>query len=160
MLQGVISIQEQLLQFQALVTQNHINKNLVQKSLFFFESGSNDIFSYFLFFGTSTRDPDSYVQQMLVEVSKFMDQIYNFGARRIAMFSLGPVGCAPARVFLPGAPTNRCYEKLNTMVKKYNKGLENLVKVIPKKYPEAIGVYGAVYKIFQQFRANPKSYGI
>lgn len=156
--QGVISLQEQLQQFQTLVEQNHIDKTLVQKSFFFFESGSNDIFNYFLPFDPPTLDPDAYVQAMLTQVTKFMDQIYNHGARRIAVFSLGPVGCVPARALLPGAPIDRCFGKMNLMVKKYNKGLQSLVNDMPIKYPRVVGVYGAIYDIVQRFRAIPTHY--
>ncbi|ESR61552.1 hypothetical protein CICLE_v10018082mg [Citrus x clementina] len=156
---GVIPIQDQLQQFQALVKQSQIDKNLVQQSLFFFESGSNDIFNYFLQFDTPALDPDAYVQAMLAEVAKLIDQLYNLGARRIAVFSLGSVGCVPARALLPGAPVDRCYGKMNVMVKNYNKGLESLVQNVPTKYPGAVAVFGGVYNLVQRLRANPTRYG-
>lgn len=153
------STQQQLQQFQTLVQQNLIDKKLVQKSIFLLESGSNDIFNYFFSYGTPTVDPDAYVQAMLTEVANLINQIYRLGARRIAVFSLGPVGCVPARVLLPDAPTNKCFGKINLMVKTYNQGLENLVKDMPIKYPGAVGVYSAVYDIVQQYRAIPTLYG-
>lgn len=152
-------IQDQLQQFKTLVQQNLINNKLIQNSLFFFESGSNDIFSYFYPFGGPTLTPDAYVQSMLSEVTNFIDQISKLGARRIGLFSLGPVGCVPARTLLPGAPVTKCYGKMNKMVKNYNMGLENLGKSIPIKYPGSFAVYGAVYKTVQTFRTNPKRYG-
>ncbi|EXB65605.1 GDSL esterase/lipase 6 [Morus notabilis] len=155
---GITPIQVQVQQFKTLVEQNHIAQTLVKKSIFFLESGSNDVFNYFLPFDTPTLSPDTYVQAMLVEVGRFVDEIYKLGGRRIAVFSLGPVGCVPARALL-GAPTNRCFGKMNKMVKHYNKGLESLVKDIPVKYPGMVGVYGAVYDVVQRFRAIPTRYG-
>lgn len=157
-IQGVTSLQEQLQQFQTLVEQNHFDKNLIQNSIFFFESGSNDIFDYFLPFNPPTPDPDAYAQAMLTQVTKFLDQIYKLGARRISVFSLGPVGCVPGRALLPGAPIDRCYGKMSAMVKKYNKGLESLVNQMPINYPDVLTVYGAVYDIVHQFRATPTRY--
>ncbi|KAK4484183.1 hypothetical protein RD792_011405 [Penstemon davidsonii] len=157
---GVTPIQDQLQQFRTLVEQNHIDKNIIEKSLFLFESGSNDIFNYFIPFETPTLTPDDYVQSMLIEVTNFLDIIYKFGARKISVFALGPVGCVPARALLrPSAPVTKCYGKMNKMVKNYNMGLENLVKGIPIKYHGAVGVYGAVYETIQTFRVNPKRYG-
>ncbi|XP_049391747.1 GDSL esterase/lipase 6-like [Solanum stenotomum] len=156
---GVTPIQDQIQQFKTLVQQNHITKKQIQQSLFFFESGSNDIFSYFYPFDAPTLTPDAYVQAMLAQVTNFVDQICKLGARRIALFSLGPVGCVPARTLLPGAPIDKCYGKMNKMVKNYNMGLESLVKIIPTKYPGSFAVYGDVYKIIQIFKANPKRYG-
>lgn len=152
-------IQKQLEQFQTLVEQNHIDKILIQKSLFFFESGSNDVFNYFLPSNTPTLESVPYVQAMLTEVASLIDQLCKLGARRIAVFSLGPVGCIPARAILPGAPTDSCFGKMDDMVIKYNKGLENLVNDIPVKYPGAMGVFGSVYNIVQQFRQIPSRYG-
>ena len=151
-------MQDQLQQFRTLVEQNLIDKSLVQKSFFFFEAGSNDIFNYFVPSNPPKPDPHAYVQAMLVEVETFVDQIYKLGARKIALFSLGPVGCVPARALLPDAPNDRCYGKMNVMVKEYNHGLESLVKHMHIKYPHAIGVYGAIYNIVQKFRAIPAHY--
>ncbi|GLT35043.1 hypothetical protein SLA2020_095270 [Shorea laevis] len=155
----VTPIQEQLQQFQALVEQKHVDKNLIQKSLFFFESGSNDIYNYFLPFDTPTLDPNAYVQAMLTEVGSVIDRVYKLGARQIAVFSLGPIGCVPARALIPGAPIERCFGRMNVMVKKYNKGLESLVNDVPVRYPGAIGVYGAVYDAVQHFLQTPARYG-
>lgn len=152
-------IQVQLQQFKALVDQNHIDKKLVQESLIFFESGSNDIFGYFYPFNSPTLTPDAYVQSMLAEVSIFVDTVYKLGARKIAIFGLGPVGCVPARAQLPGAPITKCYGKMNKMIKNYNMGLETMSKALPATHPSTISVYGAIYKTFQVFRADPKRYG-
>ncbi|KAL6566358.1 GDSL esterase/lipase 6 [Orobanche gracilis] len=156
---GVTSLQVQLQQFRTLVEQNHIDKNLVKQSLFFLESGSNDIFSYFFPFGVPTLTPEAHVQSMLTQVGNFIDGIYGLGARRVALFALGPVGCVPARALLPGAPVTKCYGRMNKMVKAYNAGLENFVRNLHGRYPGAAGVFGAVYKTVQIFRADPKRYG-
>ncbi|KAK3040760.1 hypothetical protein RJ639_029282 [Escallonia herrerae] len=152
----VIPLQEQLQQFKTLVDQSRIDIKLAQQSLFFLESGSNDIFNYFLPFDTPKLSPDAYVQAMLVEAGLFVDQIYKLGARHIAIFSLGPVGCVPARTLLPDASVDRCFGKMNRMVKSFNEGLESLALDILKMYPGAIGVYGSVYNVVQLFRAMPK----
>lgn len=150
-------IQEQLQQFQTLTQQNQTDMKLLQQSLFLFESGSNDLFNYFLL--SLPNDSDAYVQAMLTEVRNFLDQIYKLGARRIALFGLGPVGCVPARVLLPNPPIDHCHDELNQMVRTYNLGLESMIKDLPMTYPGAVGVYGAVYDIIQLFRAIPNHYG-
>lgn len=146
-------IQVQLQQFKALVEQNYIDKKLIQESLIFFESGSNDIFSYFYPFNPPTLTPDAYVQSMLAEVANFVDTVYKLGPRKFAIFGLGPVGCVPARAQLPGAPVSRCYGKMNKMIKDYNMGLEIMAKALPTTHSYAISVYGAIYKTFQVLNA-------
>ncbi|XP_010528752.1 PREDICTED: GDSL esterase/lipase 6 [Tarenaya hassleriana] len=157
---GVIPIQTQLQQFQTLVDQNQVEKSLIQESLFFFESGSNDIYDYFLPFDTPALSPDAYVDAMLVQATKAIDQICQLGGRRIAVFSLGPVGCVPARALLPGAPIDKCFGKMNYMVKKYNKGLEDMVKNLTTRYKGVTAVFGAVYGITQRLRTFPARYGL
>lgn len=152
-------IQTQLQQFQTLVEQNQIEKSIIQESLFLLESGSNDIFNHFLPFETPTLSPDDLVEAMLNQVNKTIDQIYKLGARRIAFFSLGPVGCVPARALLPNAPIDKCFGKMNVMAKKFNRVLEDIVNIIPTKYPGAIAVFGAVYGITHRFQTSPARYG-
>ncbi|KAK6931584.1 GDSL lipase/esterase [Dillenia turbinata] len=154
----VTPIQDQLKQFQELVLKNQIDKTTIPKSLFLFESGSNDIFNYLLALQPPELNPTEFVQAMIAQVGIFVDQIHKLGARRIAIFSLGPVGCIPARMLLPEGRTDRCLGKMNRMIKDYNLGLETLVNDIPKKYPGAFAVYGAVYNIVQNFRAYPDRY--
>ncbi|CAA0839839.1 GDSL esterase/lipase 6 [Striga hermonthica] len=158
---GVIPIQVQLQQFKTLVEQNRIDKKLVRDSLFFIQSGNNDLFGYFIInpFDPPTLTPNAYVQSMVAQVEDFVDTIYKLGARRISLFGLGPVGCIPARALLPGAPVRKCYGKMNRMVKVFNTGLENIVTSFPVKYSGAIGVFGATYEIFHILQTNPKHYG-
>ncbi|CAN0871413.1 GDSL esterase/lipase 6 [Linum grandiflorum] len=156
---GVIPIQQQLQQFKTLIEHHQFQNPQIAQSIFLLESGSNDIFNYFLPFDTPTLKPDAYIKSMLSEVSTFVSQIYKLGARRIAVFSLGPVGCVPARVLLPDSPVDECDERINSMVRNYNSGLEALVKGIPLKFPGAVAVFGDVYGIVQRFRALPSRYG-
>ncbi|KAM6562963.1 hypothetical protein CsatB_022961 [Cannabis sativa] len=155
---GVTSLQVQLQQFKTVVEQNHTDEKSIKNSLFFLESGSNDIYGYFLQFDNSSQKPEVFIQTMLTEVGKLVEQLYKLGARRIGLLSLGPVGCVPARVLI-GGPTKKCYGKMNKMVKDYNKGLESLVKDIPIKYPNMVAIYGSVYDIVQRFRMVPSRYG-
>ncbi|KAG6398908.1 hypothetical protein SASPL_140379 [Salvia splendens] len=153
---GVTAIQVQLQQFKSRAQQNQIDRKVVKDSLFLIESGSNDIFSYF---DPSTSTPDAYMQSMLGQIHNFVDNIVCLGARRVALFGLGPVGCVPARSNLPGAPLGKCYDKLNKMVKKYNMGLQNLVKDLARTHPGTIAVFGHVYETIQTYRAHPTHYG-
>ncbi|KAJ0545371.1 putative GDSL lipase/esterase, SGNH hydrolase superfamily [Helianthus annuus] len=165
---GVTSIQVQLQQFQALLakpphlknsTHQHIHRKQIHESLFFVISGGNDVFSYFLLPGASNMTMETYVHAMLKEVVRFTTKIYMYGARKIALFSLGPIGCIPGRVLIRGTPTNRCLDKMDEMAGYFNAGLKRFVYSIPRRYPGAIGLYGAVYDTAQKYRDNPKEYG-
>jgi hypothetical protein len=151
--QGVIPLEEQLQQFQTMVLQNQIDLSLIQKSLFFFESGSNDIFDFFESPEETRVDPEEHVELMLSQVKKFVRRIYSLGARRIVLLSLPPVGCAPGRAMLQDSPINRCDEHMNVMVKSYNFGLHELAKHVEFLYPGSLGTYGAIYDILK-FQIN------
>lgn len=157
--QAVTPLQDQLQQFQALIDQKHLGRKQIVDSMYFLESGSNDIFKYFLSSMTPNLTPEAYVITMLKEVALFVHKISNLGARRIVIFSVGQMGCVPARVFIQGAPINHCFDKLNYMSQFYNAGLELLVNNISITYPNSVGVYGAVYEIVEKIRAYPKLHG-
>ncbi|CAL1381677.1 unnamed protein product [Linum trigynum] len=156
---GVTAIEEQLQQFEALIQEKQFQTPEIRQSIFLLESGSNDIFNYFLPLAPPSLDPDAMVRSMLAQVSSFISRIYRVGGRRIAVFSLGPVGCVPARALLPGAPLDKCYEEMNSMVRIYNSGLEDLVKGVPANYPGAVAVFGDVFHLVERFREDPPRYG-
>lgn len=157
--QEVTTIETQLQQFQGLIDKKHLEKQQIDKSLFFLESGSNDIVNYFLSPGTPNMTSKAHVEIILKEVDLFTDTIYKFGARKIVIFSVGLMGCVPARIAIKGAPIDQCFDKMNNMSKDYNAGLELRANNISKKYPDAVGVYGIIYDTVQKFRADPKPHG-
>ncbi|KFK41537.1 hypothetical protein AALP_AA2G142100 [Arabis alpina] len=156
----VTPIQTQLQQFQKLVEENKIDKSKMQESLFLVESGSTDVFNFFLpDQQTPKLSPEAYVDAMVVEMDKTIDQIYKLGARRIAVFSLGRVGCVPARALIPEAPTDKCFDKMTDMAKNFNKKLEDIVNKIPTKFPGAKAVFGSVDGITHTFQTYPSRFG-
>ncbi|KAK1416086.1 hypothetical protein QVD17_31874 [Tagetes erecta] len=155
----VTTIKGQLQQFQDLIAQRRLHKIQVRNSLVLLEVGSTDILSYFLFPGASNMTLRTYVHTMLKEVIRFTSIIYKNGGRRIVLMSVGPVGCLPGRVAIRDAPTNKCVDKINNMVKYFNAGLKRIVFNIPRMFPRAIGVYGSMFETVKKFRVNPKLYG-
>ncbi|XP_023762768.1 GDSL esterase/lipase 6 [Lactuca sativa] len=156
---GVTPLEVQLQQFQELIHYKHLHRDQISKSIFFLEAGSNDIFTYLQAPEKSTLSPIAFVDSMLREAANFLDIIYQHGARKIAIFSVGPMGCIPGRINLPNASTHRCYAGANKMTKYYNYGLERLVYSIRRKYRGAIGVYGEVFNTAQRLRVRPKLHG-
>ncbi|KAK1320245.1 GDSL esterase/lipase 6 [Acorus calamus] len=143
----------------SLVKLNKLDKPTISRSLFLLESGSNDVFRYFLPIGPPRPQPDAYVSTMLSSVRAFTRQVHALGARRIALFSLGPVGCVPARTLLPeSSPIGACHPDMNRMARRFNRGLEGIVGSAPMTLPGAVAVYGATYDVVQLFRKLPKRY--
>ncbi|KAB1205656.1 GDSL esterase/lipase 6 [Morella rubra] len=156
--EGAMSLELQLRQFRSLVLEGQIDRDLIRNSLFFLEAGSNDIFNYFM--TNSSQTPKAYVQTMLYEMQSIVDDLYLLGARRIALFSLGPVGCVPARAMLSETtPQRTCFEPMNVMAKRYNHGLHKLVESKNRRYPGAVLTYGDVFNIVHHIRLHPEKYG-
>ncbi|KAJ0989138.1 hypothetical protein J5N97_007494 [Dioscorea zingiberensis] len=156
---GVIPLKVQLQQFEDLVKQNKIDKNPIKQALYVFETRSNDVFFYFLSLLDHQLDPDNYINMMLSEFQQAIQRLYGLGARKIAIFGLGPVGCIPARLFLPNTSVDQCHSKMNEMVVKYNLGLEAIVNQIPAKLHGAIGVYADTLDVVSLFLRFPQHYG-
>lgn len=152
-------IAAQLSQFESLVKQNKIDNTNIQQAFFFFESGSNDLLQYYLSFGTSNVTEEELVKAMVMGVEDWVMQTYKLGARRFSLFGVGPVGCVPARVILGDTSANGCNEDVNQLAQNFNMGLEAIAKDMPKKYPGAVGVYGATYDILITFLSFPKHHG-
>lgn len=157
--QVVTPLQVQLQQFETLVTQNKIEKETVREALYVFETGSNDVVSYFFPTGADLPAPDDFVRLMLSEFTQVIQHIYDLGARRIAIFGLGPVGCIPARLTLPNCSADYCNNHVNDMATNYNMGLENLVNELPARYTGVVPVYASVFDVVQLFLTYPQQYG-
>lgn len=152
-------LQVQLQQFETLVTQNKIDKETIREALYVFESASNDVFSYFFPTGANLPAPDEFVRQMLSEFTQVIQHINDLGARRIAIFGLGPVGCIPARLILPSGSIEYCNARMNEMVTDYNIGLVNLVNELPARYDGVVPVYADVFDVVELFLTYPQQYG-
>ncbi|XP_006837236.2 GDSL esterase/lipase 6 [Amborella trichopoda] len=156
---GVTPIQTQFKQLENLVKQKKLDQSIIKNAFFLFESGSNDVFQYFIPAADEREPPQSFVARMLKEILTVINGVYALGARRIVALGLGPVGCIPARSLLPDAPVDKCYKEMNDVVTAFNQGLEHKVMEIPKKLPGAVGVFGDAFNMVQQFISSPRHYG-
>jgi len=94
--QGVIPWQVQLQQFEDLVKQNKINEKTIKQALYVFKTGQ-----WHIHLQDHQPDPDTYINVMVSEFQQTIQRVYQLGMRKIAILGLGPVGCIPARLFLP-----------------------------------------------------------
>ncbi|KAF5736282.1 GDSL esterase/lipase [Tripterygium wilfordii] len=111
--------------------------DLLNKCLYTLDIGSNDfINNYFmpLFYDTSKRYTVEQFAHVLVEqYYQQLTTLYNYGARKISLFGVGPVGCTPFAITMFGTNGALCVDKMNAAVQLFNDQLKLLVDQLNKK---------------------------
>ncbi|CAJ1972567.1 unnamed protein product, partial [Sphenostylis stenocarpa] len=83
-------------------------------------------------------------------------ELYNLGARRIAVLSAPPIGCVPSQRTLAGGLERGCSEKYNYAAKLFNsklsKELDSLGHSSPKSRIVYIDVYNPLLDIIQNYQ--------
>ncbi|KAH9328316.1 hypothetical protein KI387_000424, partial [Taxus chinensis] len=120
----------------------------VSQALYILSSGASDfIQNYYISpLLMKTYTVPQYVDNLLLPMfSRFVQKLYNSGARRIGVTSLPPMGCLPAAITLFGHGSNACVTRLNQDAQLYNRKLNNTVNRLGTKLP---GLRIAVFDIY------------
>ncbi|KAK9270109.1 hypothetical protein L1049_025683 [Liquidambar formosana] len=131
------------------------------KSLFVVVAGSDDIVN--TYFVTRARklqyDVSSYTHLMVNFASTFLKELFELGARRLAVFSAPPLGCLPSQRTLAGGLQRECAENYNQAAQLYNAKLSSELDSLNSKLPQAKIVYVDVYSPLIDLIQNPGKYG-
>lgn len=77
-----------------------------------------------------------------------LQTLHQLGARKVALFGLGLVGCAPAELAAYGpSPGSTCVDHLNSAVQLFNEGLKTLVDDLNTQFTDAKFTYIDCYGI-------------
>ena len=72
--------------------------------------------------------------------------MYGYGARKIALLGIGPLGCTPGNVALHGTNGSLCVDFINDAVELFNSKLISLVDELNKDLHDAkfisVNIYG------------------
>ncbi|KAI3719117.1 hypothetical protein L6452_20008 [Arctium lappa] len=143
-----ISLDRQLLNHKTTISRLSVlqsNKTFTQEYLkrciYLSNIGSNDYINNYLIpniYPTSnTYTSDRYATVLIQQYSQQLKTLYNLGARKIAVFGLGQIGCAPAEIAMFGTGGKPCVESINDAVKLFNERLKALVDELNKDYSDA-----------------------
>ncbi|KAM0040024.1 putative triacylglycerol lipase [Helianthus debilis subsp. tardiflorus] len=136
---------------------NHLRKCIHTVGL-----GSNDyINNYFMpnYYQTSRQyTPEQYASVLIRQYSELLRELYNYGARKLALNGIGQIGCVPNALSQSQNGTT-CVEKVNSVIKLFNSELISLVNNFNRDLPDAKFIYINNYDIFQDIINNPKAYG-
>ncbi|KAG8374660.1 hypothetical protein BUALT_Bualt10G0019100 [Buddleja alternifolia] len=115
-------------------------KKHLGKCLYYFVIGSNDYLNnYYIpeYYPTSSQyTPDEYATVLIQQYSQQLKTLYSYGARKISVSGLGPLGCIPA-VLARGSNGTACVDMVNDAVDLFNEKLKILVKDLNKNLTDA-----------------------
>ncbi|KAF8380509.1 hypothetical protein HHK36_027996 [Tetracentron sinense] len=120
--------------------------------------GSNDYLNNYLrpdIYSTSSQyTPLAFSNLLVQQIAQQLVTLYNMGARRFVVYSLGPIGCTPNQLV-----GQSCAERVNQMVVLFNSALRSLIIDLNLHLPGARLSYVDVYGILTDILINPSTYG-
>ncbi|KAL9266378.1 GDSL esterase/lipase-like protein [Drosera capensis] len=126
---------------------NSAAESLLNKCLYTINMGSNDfINNYFapkLGCNSSKRSTvDKFTTELIDAYSKQIQLLHDYGARKVALFGLGPLGCTLAQVAIYGATKGSpCRENVNHAANNFNQKLVALVAELNARFPDSRFTY-------------------
>ncbi|CAJ2635816.1 unnamed protein product [Trifolium pratense] len=134
---------------------------IIEKSIFIISMGSNDISeTYYLTpFRRIEYDIEKYTTMLITANSKFVEDLYELGARRFGVFSLSPIGCVPLQRTIKGGIKRDCVEKLNEGALVFNSKLITSLVDLKKKLPDSRVVYLENFTLLHDIIVNHTKYG-
>ncbi|KAL1560379.1 GDSL esterase/lipase-like isoform X1 [Salvia divinorum] len=103
----VISLDDQLQNHQTTIARcnsmlgsAHAAKSHLGQCLYYVGMGSNDYATYTM--NPDRPSPDQYASLLIDNYSRQLRELYGYGARKVAVFGLGTIGCVPAAHYMYG----------------------------------------------------------
>ncbi|KAG6432024.1 hypothetical protein SASPL_103597 [Salvia splendens] len=164
---SVTSLSEQLEHFKeyigklkGAVGEEGTNK-ILKEGLFLLVAGSDDLANTYFTVGIRRMQYDisSYADLLVASASDFIQAIYKLGARRIAVFSLPPIGCLPFQRTLAGGSKRDCADNYNKAAQLVNSKLSlQLLDLNNGTLPQSRVVYIDVYNPLLDLILHPQNY--
>ncbi|KAK2974319.1 hypothetical protein RJ640_026880, partial [Escallonia rubra] len=162
----VVPMSEQVQQFRAVdniltaVMGQESARKLVSQSLFVFSSGSNDIFAYFMRLanGLPVPTPAEFITSQITAYESYITELYNLGARKFGIISVGAIGCCPAQRALAINPDGGCLAIVNIFATTFNSELVTLLHNISSKLPGIKYSIGDMYTMTAHVIETPQDY--
>ncbi|KAL2344608.1 hypothetical protein Fmac_005893 [Flemingia macrophylla] len=136
-------------------------KSILANSFYLLVGGSDDIANtYFIAHARILQyDIPSYTDLMATSAIDFVKELYNLGARRLAVLSAPPIGCVPSQRTLAGGLTRKCSEKYNNAAKLFNSKLSKEIDSLRRNSSDSRIVYIDVYNPLLDIIENYQNYG-
>ncbi|CAH9106006.1 unnamed protein product [Cuscuta epithymum] len=137
--------------------------NYLSKCIYIVGMGSNDYLNnYFqpLFYSSSRQfTPQQYADVLIQQYAQQITTLYSLGARKIALFGLGQIGCTPNALAQNSPDGRTCVQRINDANQLFNNNLRKLVDSYNRNNSGAKFIYINAYGIFNDLITNPSNYG-
>ncbi|KAL9172837.1 hypothetical protein ABFS82_03G072900 [Erythranthe guttata] len=164
---SVFSLTDQLEMFKEYIAKlkkiagDERTSYIIRESLVAVVIGNNDfLINYFMTPLRSLQyDVPSYTDLLMSYFSTFLQDLYQLGARRIAVFGLPPLGCLPLERTLRGGLGRNCFEEYNENARFFNNRLSDEVASHKSQFPDATITFADIYPAFLDIIQTPQKYG-
>ncbi|XP_071709070.1 GDSL esterase/lipase At5g45670-like [Rutidosis leptorrhynchoides] len=147
-----VSLNRQLSNHEAVVTRlESVQQNksytdeYLNKCIYIVNIGNNDYINNYLmpnnYPSSHEYNAEQYADVLGRKYTEQLKTLYRLGARKIAVFGLGMIGCAPAEIERFGTNGKSCVEWINEAVVHFNDRLMPLVEELNTVYPDAKFTY-------------------
>ncbi|KAK3001802.1 hypothetical protein RJ639_022017, partial [Escallonia herrerae] len=135
-------------------------QKLLSQSVFVISSGSNDVFAYFMRLANnqSVPTPGEFITSQLTAYESFITELYNLGARKFGIISIGAIGCCPVQRALPINPGGDCLGIMNSFATTFHSGLVPLLQDLSSKLPGIKYSIGGMYTMTMHVLETPQDY--
>ncbi|XP_078434609.1 GDSL-like Lipase/Acylhydrolase superfamily protein [Wolffia australiana] len=163
---GRIPFNQQIHNFES--TRNQLTARLgaaraassIARCIFFVGMGSNDYLNNYLLPNYATRlqyNGEQYAELLVQQYSRQLTRLYNLGARRFVLTSVGSLACIPS--ILAQTPFSRCNFGVDELVIPFNARVRQMVDQFNSNLPGARFSLINVFGIFRGILSNPFAYG-
>ncbi|MCL7031105.1 hypothetical protein MKW94_012243, partial [Papaver nudicaule] len=135
-------------------------KSILSESLYLVIIGSNDLGN--TYFGSQVRsnyDVPAYADLMVEGATRFIQQLYDVGARRIGVFGVPPIGCLPSQRTLAGGHERNCVARYNQAAQIFNSKLSSSLAKLTSTFKHGHAAFADIYNPILEIIDNPHNYG-
>ncbi|KAG9442749.1 hypothetical protein H6P81_018603 [Aristolochia fimbriata] len=164
---SVISLDEQVKLFKEYISKLERiagadgAARIVSDSLYLVILGSDDLAN--TYFTSPYRrehyDIATYTDFLVQKASIFYQELYELGARKVAIVGAPPVGCVPSQRTLGGGIFRQCQDSYNQASILFNSKLSKEIDNLSAAFTGAKMIYVDIYKTLLNLVLYPSSYG-
>ncbi|XP_015063442.1 GDSL esterase/lipase At1g29670-like [Solanum pennellii] len=147
-----ISLNRQLRNHKVTISHMSIllgNKTLtmdyLSKCIYIVGMGNNDYINNYLmpqFYPSShLYNPEKFATILMQQYSKQLKTLYRYGARKVAVFGVGSLGCIPAELAMYGTKDTICVDSINSAVQKFADKFKPMIDDFNNNLPNTNFIY-------------------
>ncbi|KAL0352921.1 UNVERIFIED_CONTAM: GDSL esterase/lipase [Sesamum angustifolium] len=148
----VINFNEQLSNHEVVISRmakllgsGSVARKHLSRCIYTVGMGNNDYLANYLpqyYAVTTPYTPHQFASLLIAHYSKQLRRLYDDGARKVAVFALGKLGCIPQQLATYGtSDASSCVETSNDVVQSFNENLKILIHDLNRNLPDAKFVY-------------------